>query len=135
MNYEDVTLEQPELDMLTAQAIIEYMAQNKTTITYGELAKAIEEMRNQPMANQGTAHALGRIQRYCEDCDLPILPAMVVSKDQKEPSDGFFVAYNDVRGAEGKTEEEIIQTEQERCLSCSDWQPLYDHIEKLVANR
>lgn len=128
MRFEEATPEQQELDRLTVQAIIEHMKQNMPTITYGELAKAIEEKRNKPMAPQGTAHSLGRIQEYCEEHGLPILSAMVVSKDQKEPSDGFFVAFEDVRGAAGKTEEEIIHKEQGACINCSDWSSLYEYM-------
>lgn len=141
MGYENATLEQLELDKLTAQAIIEYKEKNKTTITYGELAEAIGVKRDQPMANQGPAHALGRIQKYCDDCDLPILSAMVVLKDQKKqsppsmPSGGFFDAYEDVRGSTGMTKEELVRIEQEKCLNCSDWQPLFDHIDRLMSIR
>lgn len=128
MRFEEATPEQQELDRLTVQAIIEHMAQNKATITYSELANAIEEMRDQSMAPLGTAHSLGRIQKYCKEKDLPILSVMVVSKEDGKPSKGFFEAYYDIYGNTEMSEEEIIRTEQEKCLNCSCWQPLYDRV-------
>lgn len=123
---------QAQLDLLTAKAILDHMEKNKPTITYGQLADSIEELRDQPMANQGTRHSLGRIQKYCEESGVPILSSMVVSKAHKEPSDGFFVAFNEVRPGTGLTEEEIIHKEQGDCINHADWQPLLDRIQKEI---
>lgn len=121
----EIDSKNPELDRYTIRAVVKHLENNDEPITYGDLAEAVGEMRGETMAADGFAHALGRIQGYCKELGLPILPAMVVNKESWLPGPGFMEAYEDVfPGASAVREEVIVKGEQVCCAEREDWQPL-----------
>lgn len=118
----------PELDRYTVIAIIEKLAESNSSITYGELAKRVGELRGTPIANQGFAYTLGRVQDYCLELGLPSLPVMVVNQNHK-PASGFAEHYRENHPEVADlTEDEIARNERKACLACLDWQSLYDRV-------
>lgn len=118
----------PELDKLTVKAIIEKLASSNSPITYGELAKTVGSLRGKKIANQGFAYALGRVQDYCKELQLPSLPVLVV--DQKlVPASGFISHYRIIHPEADKlTDHQIIKLERDACIECKNWQKLYDKV-------
>ena len=117
-----------DLDRYVVKAVIENLARSNSPLTYGELAKVVGEMRGKPIANQGFAYALGRIQDYCLELGLPSLPVLVVDKTLK-PAHGFTAHYREIHPeAEGLSDNEIIRLERDACIACKDWQKLYDRV-------
>ena len=118
----------PELDRYVVKAIIEKLASSNSPLTYGELADIVSEMRGKPIANQGFAYTLGRIQDYCLELGLPALPVLVVARTL-EPAHGFVEHYRLIHtGTEGLSDNEIIRMERDACIACKDWQKLYDQV-------
>lgn len=116
------------LDRYVVKAIIERLANSNSPLTYGELANVVGEMRNRPIANQGFAYVLGRIQDYCLELRLPSLPVLVVDKTLK-PAHGFATHYREIHPESKElTDNEIIRMERDACIACKDWQKLYDRV-------
>jgi len=59
---------------------------NKPSITYGELAAAVDVHHRSPKLHA----ALGEVTNACRHSQLPALPAIVWRADAKQPSDGYF---------------------------------------------
>ncbi len=59
---------------------------NKASITYGELASAIDLHPRNPKLHA----ALGELSNACRHQQLPCLPAIVWRADSKRPSDGYY---------------------------------------------
>jgi hypothetical protein len=59
---------------------------NKPSITYGELAAAVDVHHRSPALHA----ALGEVSNACRHAQLPCLPAIVWRADTKQPSDGYF---------------------------------------------
>ncbi len=118
----------PELDRLTIKAIIEKLARSNSTITYGELAKRVGELRGEQISSQSFSGSLGRIQEYCLALGLPSLPVMVVDASGKT-RDGFVAQYRSLNpSSTALSDSEIIRKERNACIACRDWQSLYDYI-------
>ena len=62
-------------------------ASHKKTITYGEIAPHVGTV---PL---GVGKALGPIQDYCLEMNIPPLTSIVIRQDVKIPGDGF-IAWN-----------------------------------------
>lgn len=58
----------------------------KASITYGELAHAIDVHPRSPKLHS----ALGEVSNACRHAQLPCLPAIVWRSDTKRPSDGYY---------------------------------------------
>lgn len=122
------SVEIPDLDRYVVKAVIEKLASSNSPLTYGELAKVVGKMRGRPIANQGFAHSLGRIQDYCLELGLPSLPVLVVDKTLK-PAHGFADHYRVIHPeADGLSDNEIIRKERDACIACKNWQSLYDRV-------
>jgi hypothetical protein len=61
---------------------------NKPSITYGELAEAVDVHPRSPALHA----ALGEVTNACRHSQLPCLPAIVWRADKKQPSAGYFKA-------------------------------------------
>lgn len=118
----------PELDRLTVKVVIEKLARSNSTITYGELARRVGELRGKQISSQSFSGPLGRIQEYCLALDLPSLPVMVVDSSGK-PKDGFAAQYRSLNPSSTVlSDSEITRKERNACIACKDWQSLYDHV-------
>lgn len=119
----------PSLDRYTIEALIDTVANKHMSITYGELAKAVGQLRGEAMSPRGFSECLGRIQEYCKELDLPALSVMVTLKGESTPGDGFISCYRSLHPeAAGKTDQAIIAEETEGCLTCKNWQSLLGFI-------
>lgn len=117
-----------ELDKLTVQCILEFIANTNSPISYGELAKRVGIKRGKSISPESFAYALGRIQEYCKELRLPTLSAMVVNSSLK-PGDGFLPMYLQLHPEEiGKNKEEIFRNQKALILKCTEWQRLYDYM-------
>lgn len=85
------------------------LAQNRATITYGELAKRFGGVP------RGWGDALGGIAIRCYEAKLPLLSVLVVNAATDEPSPDALL-YEDL----GVSGSDAIKAEQERCF-CFDW--------------
>lgn len=118
----------PELDREVVRAIIESVTQRNSILTYGDLAKIVGANRDMVMSAQSFGSALGRIQDYCLKLDLPSLPVMVTNKSGN-PEEGFIAHYREIHpGLSNLSDKEIIRSERQKCLTCKDWQTLYDFV-------
>lgn len=125
---EKLLLKNPDLDRLTVKFVIEHIAETGSPITYGDLAKCIDKVKGGKFNPQGFGAALGRIQAYCAELDLPALSAMVVNQSFK-PGDGFEPIYLELHPEDrGKPIRDIFIKEQNRVRACKDWQRLYDLV-------
>lgn len=116
------------LDRLAVKVIVDKMAKSNSSITYGEMARAVERLRGRAMSAQGFAYSLGRIQDYCLALGLPCLPVMAVGSDQK-PAGGFIEHYHEIHPeAVDASDFDIIRQERRNCLECREWQVLYDYV-------
>jgi hypothetical protein len=59
---------------------------NKQSITYGELASAVDVHRRSPRLHA----ALGAVTNACRHAHLPCLPAIVCRADTSRPSDSYY---------------------------------------------
>lgn len=66
--------------------LVTRVRRNKASITYGELAKAIDVHPRSPRLHA----ALGEVTNACRHEQLPCLPAIVWRADRKRPSDGYY---------------------------------------------
>jgi hypothetical protein len=66
--------------------LVTLVRRNKPSITYGELATAIDV---HPRSARLHA-ALGEVTNACRHAALPALPAIVWRADSKRPSDGYY---------------------------------------------
>jgi len=62
------------------------VCRNKASITYGELASAVDVHPRSPKLHA----ALGELTNACRHRQLPCLPAIVWRADSKRPSDGYY---------------------------------------------
>jgi hypothetical protein len=62
------------------------LRRNKTSMTYAELAAAVEVHHRSPQLHA----ALGEVTNACRHHQLPCLPAMVWRADARRPSDGYY---------------------------------------------
>jgi hypothetical protein len=68
--------------------LLSTVRKNKTSITYGDLAKAVRVHPRSPALHT----ALGEVTNACRHAQLPALPAIVCRADSKRPSDGYYKA-------------------------------------------
>jgi hypothetical protein len=68
------------------KCLVTAVRRNKSSITYGELATAIEAHPRSPALHA----ALGEVTNACRHAHLPALPAIVCRADSKRPSDGYY---------------------------------------------
>jgi hypothetical protein len=68
--------------------LLSQVRRNKPSITYGDLAKALDVHPRSPALHT----ALGEVTNACRHSQLPCLPAIVWRADKKQPSDGYFKA-------------------------------------------
>lgn len=68
--------------------LLEQVRRSNTSITYGELATAVDAHPRSPALHQ----ALGEVTNACRHAKLPALPAIVCRADSRRPSDGYYKA-------------------------------------------
>ena len=66
--------------------LLSAVRKNKNSITYAELAKAVDVHPRSPQLHA----ALGEVTNACRHSQLPVLPAIVCRADSKRPSDGYY---------------------------------------------
>jgi hypothetical protein len=66
--------------------LVAHVRRNKASITYGELAEAVDVHPRSPALHA----ALGEVSNACRHAQLPCLPAIVWRADSKQPSDGYY---------------------------------------------
>jgi hypothetical protein len=66
--------------------LLSHVRRQHASITYGELAKAVDVHRRSPKLHA----ALGEVTNACRHQQLPALPAIVWRADSKQPSDGYY---------------------------------------------
>ena len=66
--------------------LVTHVRRNRTSLTYGELATAVEVHHRSPQLHA----ALGEVTNACRHSALPCLPAIVWRADSKRPSEGYF---------------------------------------------
>jgi hypothetical protein len=66
--------------------LLGHVRRNKASITYGELAEAVDVHARSPALHA----ALGEVSNACRHAQLPCLPAIVWRADRKQPSDGYY---------------------------------------------
>lgn len=66
--------------------LVTQVRRNKLSITYGELASAVEVHPRSPKLHA----ALGEVSNACRHHQLPCLPAVVWRSDSKRPSEGYY---------------------------------------------
>lgn len=110
--------------------LIEAIEQGKTTLTYGDLAAAINDRHGLSLnPHYGLGSPLGSLQKLCAAYGAPCLPAMVVTKSGGTPSGGFIEPYRKLHPlATGMSEDEICILEQERIRTYENWQGFLDHL-------
>lgn len=89
-----------------ARKLIEVALTGKL-ITYGELCDAV----GLHGYCQALRYYLARIGRKCKECDLPLLPSIVVRKGETQPSDGIYVEFGAIK----------VTEEQAKVFACKDW--------------
>jgi hypothetical protein len=68
--------------------LVATLRRNKTSITYGQLATAVDVHRRSPALHA----ALGEVTNACRHAQLPCIPAIVWRADSHRPSDGYYKA-------------------------------------------
>lgn len=68
--------------------LLTQVRRRSTSITYGELATAVDVHPRSPALHQ----ALGELTNACRHAKLPALPAIVCRADSRRPSDGYYKA-------------------------------------------
>ena len=66
--------------------LVSRVRRDKPSITYGELARAIEVHPRSPKLHA----ALGEVTNACRHAQLACLPAIVWRSDTRRPSDGYY---------------------------------------------
>jgi hypothetical protein len=66
--------------------LVTSIRRNKISMTYGELAAAVEVHHRNPQLHA----ALGEVTNACRHLQLPCLPAIVWRADNRRPSDGYY---------------------------------------------
>lgn len=66
--------------------LLSTIRKNKQSITYSELAKAVDVHPRSPALHS----ALGEVTNACRHAQLPVLPSIVCRADSKRPSDGYY---------------------------------------------
>jgi hypothetical protein len=66
--------------------LLTHVRRNKPSITYGELATAVDVHPRSPKLHA----ALGELSNACRHSQLPCLPAIVWRSDSNRPSDGYY---------------------------------------------
>src|SRR5688572_6976891 len=68
--------------------LVTHVRRSNTSITYGELAKAVDVHHRSPQLHV----ALGEVTNACRHNGLPCHPAIVWRADSHRPSDGYYKA-------------------------------------------
>lgn len=121
----------PILDRAVAVCLVELAGKRGVTVTYRQLADSVGERlqswepeRSGRMHTLGLRHSLGRMQKYCKDIGLPVLPAMVVGGKRHVPGVGFEKAYREWFSEDNRGISEIVSENQARCLEGAEWEKL-----------
>lgn len=118
----DTIIEPVDRDIIAG--ILNALSRGEKTITYGELSKRIRRRTGRDLhPHMGFGYPLSRIQDYCSQCDVPCLSAMVVDQSQN-PGSGFAQYYRAQNPSDDRTDEEIVSSEQERCVTQDSWSAL-----------
>lgn len=119
-----------EIRRTIAQILVEYVKKNQIKLEYGELSKILNDRFGLDVDKHfGLKHYFDKISRKCHELGLPLISAVVVSKDTQKPSSGFYVLYDELYG----THNAGIPVLEERCLKCVKLELLEEHDwEKLL---
>lgn len=113
-----------------AVVLVNRMKWQKSTITYGELADLVSGICETQILADRLGGELAQILDCCKAKGLPALSSMVVNKETRAPGENFFNYYREIHPEKATlSNEEILAEEQPACLSCPDWQGLYDCLE------
>lgn len=96
----------------------------KAIITYSEMCERADNIVD-PRSSGGF---LGDLSSICHQNDLPLISAMVVSKDSFTPGTGFFKLYKELTGetVHASDEEDIFEKELAKVRNLADWYILAD---------
>lgn len=112
-----------------AVILVNRMKWQKSTMTYGELADLMSGICETHILADRLGDDLARILDCCKAEELPALSSMVVNKETGKPGENFYNYYREIHPEKATlSNEEILAEEQPACLSCTDWQRLYDHL-------
>lgn len=110
-----------------AVVLVNRMKWQKSTITYGELADLVSGICETQILADRLGGEFAQILDCCKAKGLPALSSMVINKETRVPGENFFNYYREIHPEKATlSNEEILAEEQPACLSCSDWQGLYD---------
>lgn len=110
-----------------AVVLVNRMKWQRSTITYGELANLVSGICEVHILADRLGHELARILDCCKAKGLPALSSMVVKKETAVPGEKFYEYYREIHQDKAAlSDEEILAEEQPECLSCTNWQSLYD---------
>lgn len=121
----------PILDRAVAECLVELVRARGAAVTYRELADSVgERLQSWDPERSGIMHPLGlrypldRMQKYCKDIGLPVLPAMVVGKATHVPGAGFETAYRKWFPEDHRDISEVASENQAKCLEGPEWEKL-----------
>lgn len=108
----------------TIKGILACLAAGKKTVTYGDLSKIIQDACGRFIHpfNGFNAH-LEKILNLCAQCNLPCLSALIVTQNQV-PGPGFLVYYRQRHPDDTRSDEQILEQEQQACQNNADWSTL-----------
>lgn len=111
-----------------AKILLEYIANGKFTIEYGEMASLTGIPAHAPGRDVGAQ--VGEVSKLCHQLGLPLISVMVVLKDTQICSDGFYDLCNELnvhpefKDKMGKMMEACMNDVKE----CKQWHILADEI-------
>lgn len=119
-----------EIRRTIAQVLVENVEKNQIKLEYGELSKLLNDRYSLDVDKHfGLKHYFDKISRKCHELGLPLISAIIVSKDTQKPSSGFYMLYDELYGTHNAGNPVF----EERCLASVKLELLEEHNwEKLL---
>lgn len=126
---DNISPEMWELEQRIVEVLVRRLEESPSTITYGDLAKKINDMTGSDDARAWHYFdaSLGRIQDSCVELGLPSLPVMVVLQDSMKPGGGYAAHYREAHPEVANLSDvEIGKIQWDKVRACKNWQALLD---------
>lgn len=123
------TIDKEQIRELITRELVDIVKRGTARIEYNELSKVLK-MKYDLEVNEhfGLKHYFDKISRKCFELGLPLISAVIVSKETQKPSSGFFGLYDELNGTHSKgnpvLEAKVLKQVKKDILSCTDWDKL-----------
>lgn len=118
-----------EIRRTITRILVETVQSNQLKLEYGELSKLLSDKYGLDVDKHfGLKRYFDKISRKCFKLGLPLISAVVVSKDTQKPSSGFYILYDELYGTHNAGnpvfEERCLAKVKKELLESQSWEKL-----------